>query len=107
MSSTLKSLKARSASPRELVLTYEDALSALDELEQHGAKVLGWEGWLRYADGRVGHSSDHQGSADLSGLNPTAAYKFCRTTIRDAYEQFSVQPEGSATELLFCIGHDV
>jgi len=107
MSSVLEALRKRSASPRELVLAYADALKALTELQRHNARVLGWEGWLRHPDGRVGHSADHQGTADLSSLDFAAAYELCRTSIREAQTQFDSQPERSGCELLFCITYDV
>ena len=82
-------------------------MEALAELERNDATILGWEGWLRYPDGRVGHSAEHQGTADMSALDAGAAYEYCRNTIREAHAQFSVRPERSADALLFCITHDV
>ena len=81
-------------------------MSALDTLEQLGARVLGWEGCLRYRDGRLGHSSRHQGTTDLSAVEPQAAYDLCRRTIREGDEVFRSAGENEALELLFCISHD-
>lgn len=56
-------LQRFSASATELVLPLIQALEAVEFFERSGSTVLGWEGWLRYSDGRLGHSSKHQGTA--------------------------------------------
>ena len=106
MKTRLEELQERSASPRELILAFSDAMSALDTLESHGTRVLAWEGWLRYRDGRLGHSGQHQGTIDLSTIEFSAAFDLCRSTIREADEVFRRDGERDATELLFCITHD-
>jgi hypothetical protein len=42
-------------------------------LSDFGHRPLGWEGWLRYPNGQVGHSAQHQGTVDLSGLSAAQA----------------------------------
>ena len=107
MLSPLETIQERSASPRELVLAIVDAITALDLLERQGSHVLGWEGWLRYSDGHLGHSERYQGTTDLSALQSVAAFELCRRTMREAQEEFERSPERNARELLFCITHDV
>ena len=106
MAATLRDFQLRSASSVELVLEYTDALAALDVLERSGATVLGWEGWLRHADNRLGHSARYQGTADLSSLSRSQAYDLCRTTMRDAHTEYLAAPEVPHAQLLFCLSHD-
>ena len=106
MGTPLRQLQKRSASSVELVLAYADAMIALDTLESSGASVLGWEGWLRHSDGRLGHSAKHQGTVDLSGLSRSGVYTLCRTTIRDAHAAHLAAPEALGADLLFCLTHD-
>ena len=107
MSSELQKIRERSVSPSELVLSFDDAMQALDLLQQRGARVRGWEGWLRYPDGRLGHSERHQGTADLSAIAAAAAFELCRRSMREAHQAFRSAPDREASELLFCITHDV
>jgi hypothetical protein len=107
MALMLQQLQERSASPSELVLTCDDALEALTLLERGGARMLGWEGWLRYDDGRVGHSAQYQGTVDLSMVPAEQSYALCRTTITDAHAAYRLRPERLDAELLFCITYDV
>jgi hypothetical protein len=88
------------------VLPFDDATAALNALEESGASILGWEGWLRYSDNRLGHSAKYQGTADLAQLPLADAYNFCRATIRDAYQAFLSSPEVEGGELLFCLTYD-
>jgi hypothetical protein len=106
MSTPLRQLQERSASPRELVLSYRDAETALDTLEGVGASILGWEGWLRYPDKRLGHSGRHQGTTGLGQLPRAEAYSLCRSTIRAAHTEFLSKPEVEGGELLYCLTHD-
>jgi hypothetical protein len=94
-----------SAKGNELVLPYAMAQEALDALEAGGVPILDWEGWLRYADGRLGHSGSHQGTADLSDISATEAYMLCRTTMAMANAEHLENPEREETELLFCLTH--
>ena len=54
-------LRAKSASDREIVLPFADALRAIDLLQQKGARGVAWEGWIRDSV-RLGHSARHQGT---------------------------------------------
>jgi hypothetical protein len=98
-----KRLLDASASSTELVLPFIEALEALDLLQRSGAAVLGWEGWLRYPDGRKGHSQAHQGTADIAGEKRLAPYLLCRETMQKAHSKHSASPEQPGAELLFCI----
>lgn len=96
-------LADRSASDREIVLTCSDALAALQHLADSGHQILGWEGWLRYVDGRLGHSARHQGTADLGGLAARDAVEVCRKTIIEVEAAWGRNPEITGAELLYCI----
>lgn len=46
-------LQRKPLSKREIVLAYDDALKALDILENAGWAVLGWEPWLKISGAHV------------------------------------------------------
>jgi hypothetical protein len=96
-------LAERSLSARELVLPYPQVLDALDALERRECGLSGWEGWIRYPDGRVGHSARHQGMAGMESLARSEAYRLVRAAIEEAQDQWVVQPESPRGELYFCI----
>lgn len=104
------SLAAASAAEREIVLPYEPALRAVDALVAQGHGILGWEGWLRYPDGRVGHAGRHQGTvAFLPATGQPwpeyvrASAEFARETMREHQTEFDGAPEIPGATLLFCI----
>lgn len=99
---TIDDLQRLSASQSELVLPYPHAMNALELLEAAGGSLLGWEGWLRYPDGRLGHSLLHQG-ADTSGLDPSEAYRMARNTICLSQKEHESQASMAGVHLLFCI----
>jgi hypothetical protein len=103
----LRQLQEHSASPRELVLVYDDVLKALDQLANLGVTLFGWEGWLRFKNGEFGHSVQHQGMSDLSQLSTDETYAICRKTIVKAQTEHWLNPEVPETELLFCIDFEV
>src|SRR4051812_8021975 len=96
-------LAAASASRNELVLSFTQALEALDAIEAGGGRIVGWEGWLRGADGSLGHSAKHHGPADLAATPAGEAFQLGRATIGDAFLEHDSAPERDSTELLFCI----
>jgi hypothetical protein len=105
--STLELLPTRiaekSISPREIVLPMTEALEAIDLLEAKGLLILGWEGWVKTADGRVGHGSAPQGTVSLENLSIKAAAQRCRETIpQDAARWLAENPE-TTDALHFCI----
>ena len=76
-----KRLRDLSISSREIVLPMEAALEAIDLLESQEAHILGWEGWVKGEDGRVGHGSAPQGTVSLDKLSVHEAAQLCRETI--------------------------
>lgn len=96
-------LAARSLSEREIVLAHADAMAAIDHLASAGRRILAWEGWLRWPDGRVGHSGEHQGTVDLSGMTASEAAAFCRETIALTQAAWDRAPEVPGATLYFCI----
>lgn len=95
-----KELLSHSLSDREIVLPYPDVIAMIHRLPQFGLRLLGWEGWLRYPDGRVGHSG-RQGTVDLSDMSPVDAAEFCIRTIEEAHAEAMREPEPG--ELYFCV----
>lgn len=98
-------LKRISISERELVFSYAHAIEVLGLLESQAVPLLGWEGWLRFPDGRLGHSSKHQGT-DTLGLDSVDAYRWAKDTICASQQEHECLPEVPDTELLFCITLD-
>ena len=98
----LSDLFARSISKRELVVSAEDALAAIDRLERASVKVLGWEGWLRYHDGKRSHDLRAQGTSGLANLSVEEAAATCRETIIRAAEEWTRAPESDAIRF-YCI----
>ncbi|SFH30740.1 hypothetical protein SAMN05444062_10426 [Pseudomonas syringae] len=68
--------------------------------------MLGWEGWIRYLDGRLGHSASHQGVTLPSALSSAEAYRCVRTSIELAQKEHESQDEPIDGTLLFCITVD-
>ena len=80
-----------------------EALAAIDLFESKGVLILGWEGWVKDKDGRVGHGSAPQGTVSLEDLSVSEAAKLCRETIpQDAARWIAENPE-TTDELHFCI----
>lgn len=98
-------LKRMSISKGELVFSYAHAMEALGFLKAQPVPLLGWEGGLCFPDGRLGHSSKHQGTVTL-GLDSVDAYRWARATIRASQQEHECLPEMPDTELLFCITLD-
>lgn len=73
-----------SISSEEIVLTEEAAIVAINYLETQDVRILGWEGWLRYPDGSIGHGNAPQGTVSLERLSVRRAAEICRSTIREA-----------------------
>lgn len=80
-----------------------EALEAIDLLEAQNYFIVGWEGWVKSADGRIGHGSAPQGAESPKGFSVEAAAQFCRKTIPiEAARWFSENPR-TADVLHFCI----
>ena len=110
VSDLLSRLMQDSLSDRELVLRLPEALAALEALATAQVPVLGWEGWIRYPDGRVGHSRQYQGTVSID-RDPGEAMtdyiqrsvSFTRTTIIADQDAWDREPEVPNGELYFCI----
>lgn len=96
-------LQKKSISRREIVLPLTEALEAIDLLESQRVLVLGWEGWVKDREGRVGHGSAPQGTASLQSLSVKAAAQVCRETIPSDAAQWAEENLGTTDELHFCI----
>jgi len=92
-----------SASSSELVLPALQALELVDLAISSGEHILGWEGWLRYPDGRLGLSLRIQGTVPLEALSAVESCDLVSNTIREALAQWSQDPHPDRAELLFCI----
>lgn len=110
MADSLSDLQQHSLSDRELVLPLPEALAALEALASSRVPVLGWEGWIRYPDGRVGHSRQHQGSVSIDRDPGEALIDYVRRsidltrrTITLAQDSWDREPEIHGGQLYFCI----
>lgn len=100
---SFEDIKERSESEDELVVGYTDAMELLYLFEQSDTKVLGWEGWLKYENGTLGHSKKYQGTVDLSDMPKASAIALVKSTIMQAYTEWQETPEVNNANLLFCI----
>lgn len=96
-------IAAKSISQREIVLPLQEALKVIDIFESKGIHILGWEGWIRHADGHVGHSSTIQGTVSLEKLTVEEAAEFCRKTMLAYAAIWEKENMGSNEKLYFCI----
>lgn len=96
-------LAQHSLSDREIVLPYSEAIEAIDHLSGIGYRLLGWEGWLRYADGSRGHSGRHQGTEGVERMDVAEAADYCKLTIKDSHEIWQKDPCYRGADLYFCI----
>jgi hypothetical protein len=96
-------LVAKSISEDEIVLPLTEALQAIDHLEANGQLILGWEGWIKTADGRVGHGNAPQGTVSLADRTVKKAAQLCRETILEDKATWSNEHAGLTDELYFCI----
>ncbi len=53
---SLKDIESRSSSSEEMIVEYIDAMELLHIYAQNNIKVIGWEGWIKYSNGSLGHS---------------------------------------------------
>lgn len=98
-----KRLQDLSISSREIALPMEAALEAIDLLERQGVHILGWEGWVKGDDGRVGHGTAPQGTVSLDRLSVHEAAQLCRKTIPPDAAQWVRDNPGTTDALHFCI----
>ncbi|WGL16529.1 hypothetical protein PVT68_17425 [Microbulbifer bruguierae] len=100
---SFEDIKERSESDDELVVGYADAMELLYLFEQSDTQVIGWEGWLKYENGTLGHSQKYQGTVDLSAMPKTSAIALVKSTIMQANTEWLENPEVHNANLLFCI----
>jgi hypothetical protein len=99
-----QNLASKSISVREVVLPLVAALLAIDVLEALGFHILGWEGWVKSADGSVGHgSAGRYSSMSLDELNPSEAATFTRQGITEDAASWESANIGTTDVLHFCI----
>ena len=103
---SIAKFQTQSASPSELVLPLADTLEVLQLMEQSGVSVIGWEGWLRYPDGKLGHSRNHPGTASADPLTMAETYAWLRSTMLESQGAHDRHPEVAGSELLFCISSE-
>src|SRR5437868_11112013 len=102
-----KELRARSINDREIVLHYEDAQRAIDLLEAANWALLGWEGLLRYVDGKIGFAGQYEdiGQEEDEGWEAFVRRSagICRATIGEAEQSWRAQPERTDADLFYCL----
>ncbi|HYX33180.1 MAG TPA: hypothetical protein VE954_08695 [Oligoflexus sp.] len=99
-----------SLSQDELVLPFDAAVEAIDLVEKEGFLLLCWEGWLRYADGAVGHSLSHQGTREIRrrtdepwpDYSKRAKDSFLQSAA-ESLQKFTAKPENPGAQLYFCL----
>ncbi|MDX3775754.1 hypothetical protein QE250_16700 [Chromatiaceae bacterium AAb-1] len=97
------SLREQSISQREIVLPLAAALDAIDFIESQRIQILGWEGWIKDAHGRIGHSSAPQGTISLEDLTVHEAVQLCRVTMQSEAAQWAQDNPDTTDTLHFCI----
>ena len=97
-------LRSRSISSAEIVLPLSDALEAIDILMSNNFSILGYEGWVKAIDGRVGHGTAGRYTASYpSELTIEARAALCRKHLMEDAEAWKGE-YGHTTDLLhFCI----
>lgn len=100
---SLEDIESRSSSNNEMVVEYIDAMELLYIYEKNQIKVLGWEGWIKYPNGSLGHSKRYQGTTDLSTMPIFSAISLMKSTIIQAHSESEEKPEVENAILLFGI----
>jgi len=93
----------KSISQKEIVIPFEEALKVIDIMESKGVLILGWEGWVKTEDGRVGHGSAPQGTVSLEDCSVVEAAEICRKTIKEEATEWEKENRDSSEKLHFCI----
>jgi hypothetical protein len=101
-------LQRKSLSPREMVLTYDDALKALDILESAGWVVLGWEPWLKLPDGSHVHplmgGDFHRAAREDWTTYVHRVAQLCRQMMKEAqrrWDQGTFLPQDDPTTMFW------
>lgn len=97
-------LSRKSISKREVALPLGDALLAIDILASNSFHILGWEGWVKSADGRVGHgSAGHYAGGPFESLTPNDAANRTKEGIVEDAASWAAENVASMDSLHFCI----
>lgn len=96
-------IATRSISESEIILPFTDALEAINFIESKYVEILGREGLVKTASGRIGHGNAPQGTASLEKLTIQAAAQLCRSTMKEAQISWAQENAGTTDELYFCI----
>ena len=96
-------LRKQSLSHREIVLPYQQALEVLSVL-------VGWEGWVKYPDGRHGHTPGGVMGIEVArkARETWADYversaQLCRETMNREQQAWEANPEYAHLVLCFCL----
>lgn len=98
-----RGLASQSASDREVVLPYAQAVQAVRILTDAGWRMLGWEGWLLGPDGQRGHGDAPQGTVDFPELSDGQARDFFLDTMAEAAAEWTGSSVFPGYELRFCL----
>jgi hypothetical protein len=96
-------ITAKSISKNEIVLPITEALEAIDFMTSCDIRILGWEGWLKASDGRIGHGNAPQGTSSLEELTVQEAAQLCKETIKKTFLLWKKENIETTDELYFCI----
>ncbi|WP_157507961.1 hypothetical protein [Ktedonobacter racemifer] len=105
-----EALRKQSLSEREIVLPFQETLQALEILATAGYSLQGWEGWIRYANGKYGHPLMVIGAIEF-GRRPGQTWvdyvqetkNFCRQTIEKEQKHWNIQAKSQEQTLYFCL----
>ena len=95
-----RALAEQSLSPRDIILPYDAALAAIDQLTATGRRIENWEGWVKLRDGARAKSLSFGGSFALPSEPPRAA-DTAKAGITRAHERWQRDPEYPGAELYF------
>ncbi len=98
-------LAALSMNRTEIALPYPEVIAAIEHLQRHGVKLLGWEALRSSAHGGPPYML-LQGSADISRLSPRESAAACRVQIDAALHDPYYGSEGSTSTLYFILTVD-
>jgi hypothetical protein len=106
-----EALRSQSLSEREIVLSYQQALEALEILVAATFALLGWEGWVKYADGRHGHTPGgvmgtepiEQEVGETGENYVQRSARFCAETMTKEQPAWNTHPGSAHLPLSFCL----
>jgi hypothetical protein len=103
-------LREQSLSQREIVLPYRQALEALWVLMTARWALLGWEGWVKYPDGRHGPTPGGVMGADVARKEGETwadyvhrSARLCRETMTREQQAWEANREYAHLVLCFCL----